>query len=362
MSEKRERNNFIELVRFSLCLIILIHHSGLCTETPSFFVSGLVAADAFFVITGYFTFKHFYGLTSDEPMRDSLLYSVNKVKKALPFAITGTVIVYILDFCATDITLQDKILSLQNLPFELSQVSLTGVIQITPIVFKNVPLWYLSAILIVLPLIAYAILKHRDLLKYFVWFLPLFIYAWFLNELGWLGYGDYTGFLHDGLFRATAGLLIGGASFFISEKIKNLPFRMWLKIIFTVFEFGGYLLFAYCCHRLSSTFDQVFAIYLFAMVFTISVSEIGYTSCVCKGAFGSIAQTLGKISLPIYCLHWPVYRYIEAFVSVELPYWVIIGVTLIVTTLISFAIMGWVDVFKKKDFRFLFIKGEVTHG
>ena len=49
--------------------------------------------------------------------------------------------------------------------------------------------------------------------------------------------------------------------------------------------------------------------YLIALLLLMAFSGLGYTSCVS----GKVFDFLGKMSMPIFCIHWGVYKYIESF-------------------------------------------------
>ena len=54
----KKNNLYIELLRFIFCIIICLHHSAYVAPGTNLAPSGGLVADAFFMLTGYFTFRH----------------------------------------------------------------------------------------------------------------------------------------------------------------------------------------------------------------------------------------------------------------------------------------------------------------
>ena len=81
--------------------MIVIHHAGLLGESgASLLPSAGVIADAFFMMSGYYTCRHILKHMDEieEPFRYSLKYTLSKIRKVLPYTSFGIIIIYFLDF------------------------------------------------------------------------------------------------------------------------------------------------------------------------------------------------------------------------------------------------------------------------
>lgn len=88
------------------------------------------------------------------------------------------------------------------------------------------PLWYLSAMLILLPLFYSAMLKCRNFFLYVLCpVLVLLIYGWFSVTTQHIDrWQDWNGLFFVSLPRAWAGLSLGGLVYCAAKKLKSLKF------------------------------------------------------------------------------------------------------------------------------------------
>ncbi len=340
------KNSYIELIRFILCLIILVHHSGFVSaDGTTFFPSGGLAADAFFMITGYFTIRHLEKQQNvGEPMAFSMKYTLKKMLRLLPFAATGVVIVYLYYIVKSpsDSTIMDYIINFQNLPFELTLLPMTGVINADLGVYRNAPLWFLSSMMIALPVIVYVAVRFKDVFKnYLVWFVPMFIQGYMVQTFGGAcPWQQYSGFFYSGVLRALAGITMGGAIFYASAAVsrKLEDSKTVTRVLLTIVEIGLLLFSIYYFHRKLTGYDEVFTLYMIGVMLTLALSGVTYTSRI----QGKIWEFLGKLTLPIYCMHWGIYQWVAAYAG-GLGYVPCIGLTFVICAVLSIVMIVLVD-------------------
>ncbi len=155
----------IELMRFLVMLLIMGHHLYHIGLEGTYLTRNCwVWVDFYFIISGAFTYVHFqvHSKVADGEGSEALAYTLRKFKKFLIPVISTVVIQY----CLNALTqmqcwnVKEFIKGMLYLPYEVMLLSSSGIVN--PMV---APIWYLSAMFIVLPLVAYLIQAHKELWK-----------------------------------------------------------------------------------------------------------------------------------------------------------------------------------------------------
>lgn len=357
---KVKKNNYIEFLRFIFCIIILFHHSGFVSKTGNgIFPSGGVLADTFFMLTGYFACAHLErkDISVESPLRYSIKYTLSKIKRVLPYTTFGILIIYIHEFLhINDLTLGVIVNKLYHMAVELLLLPTTGIIKLDLITLRNAPLWYLSALLLALPVVMFIAIKWNWIFKnIIVWVVPLCIQMWFVIRFGgalpWL---DFVGFVNSGVIRGFSGIIMGFGIYYASSFIKNLlcdgkgirggqmdiakkylsrqkaEVGRGTKIMLTIVELSLLVTALFSTYNGVRSYGEVVTIYILYIMLTISLSGMSYTSDMKIKAF----SYLGKLSLPIYCIHWGIYRLAAGYLT-RFDYAVAVSIVLIVCVLTS---------------------------
>lgn len=313
----KKKNLFIELLRFIFCLIILFHHSGFLTEGDfPFKQGGLYAVEFFFILTGALAIKH---IENDKPkekeMAYSVRYTIRKLGRVFPYAATGIVLSYIWNLLNKDpsLGLKDKLWGIWNIVLELLYLPMLKIMDTGLNTYMDAPLWYLSVLLIVLPVVLYMAIKIRDVYRnYLSYVLALGIYAFLIQKFNSIGtWGNYIGVVDSGVLRGLAGIMLGTFAGYMSISIGSIgaKVRDVHRIILTIIELFGYIFSIYIFNSKVDGYTYLFAILILTVSIIISLSEISYTARINL----SFLEHLGKLSLPLYCLHWPVYKLIRLY-------------------------------------------------
>lgn len=352
----KKKNSYIELLRFLMCIVILIHHSGFVQDEDivMMFPFGALAADFFFMVTGYFAYAHLLGKEKSEvagtnTMKYWMNYTVGKLKRVLPFAAVGIVSIYALEFFwpreADPII--DRVLRLQNMPFELTLSPMLGVIPMTLYDLRNAPLWFLSAMFVALPLLMYLVSKYRDVfMHYVIWFLPPIAFCWMVtNYDGVCPWAQYSGIIYCGVIRAFADMMMGVSIYVAARALEKKLGEADITVKFpvTVCELALLALIGYEMHRMLAPYDQILVLYLIAIMLVIAFSGASLTSMINS----RFINYLGKLSMPIYCMHWGVYQYVAKFLRRSLGYWGSVGVTFAICVVLSVLLMLIIDAVAK---------------
>ncbi len=339
----KDKNYFIELLRFVFCTIIVLHHSAFMRPLGSsvLFKYGAFSVEFFYMLMGYFSIKHVEDhRDSVRGMTDATKYTVKKLIRLLPYTTIAIVGAYLPEFfIRSDLSLVERLKIFQNLPSELLIMPMTGQIDISLGSYRCAHLWFLSSMLIVLPIVMYLSVKCNDLFKgWLVWFLPFMLLGYIRFRWGGIFSWDvYGSFLYGGIIRAFADILLGGAVYYTVRVIKVKGFNPG-RLLRLVFSMGEMILLAFIifsCNRSEITaFDQMFVVMLTWAMLVISLSGISYSSVVFSGPLSFIWSFLGRVSMPIYCLHWTVFRYMLNGLFAGLGYWLKICINICICIMI----------------------------
>ena len=306
-----QKNNYIEFLRFLFCTIIVIHHSY------TVFPSGAFAVEFFYIITGYFAIKHINNDDRFSGMTSSVKYTVRKLLRLAPYTTLAIVGAYLLEFLYDrGIPLLDRLKVFQNLPSEMLLLPMTGQIEISFSTYRCPQFWFLSCMLIALPIVLFLASRFTDVFKgYLVWFLPFMLIAYIGNTSGSLfNWGSPGLFLYCGTIRALADLLLGGAAYYTVNAIKAQDKKKGTirRIIFTFIEIMFLVFVVYSCHRcVNIIYDQIFVLMIIWGMLVISLSGISYSDKLFSGFLTPVWQFLGRLSMPVFCLHITVFRYLN---------------------------------------------------
>ena len=314
MKTKDSRKTNIEMLRFIGSLIILTYHSTLLTGAENYYFSkGYLCVELYFMLSGYFLLRHIRekninGQYGSDLMKWSSHYTIRKLKGTFPYVVVGTIICYIWRYiCLRDVwTLQDMINEICFFPYEVTLLNLSG---LSP-VFADTPLWYLSALLIVMPIVGYVMARFEDVYEgWMSWMLPILIYGWMFLRYGGVNcWGNDRVFLL-GAIRALAGLTLGGGLYLFSNQIKEKNFsRTSTKIMMSLAEILGYIaMFCGMNGKIITADSVIIGIIFFTLA--LSLSGMGITEYLDSRFF----RWLGSLSLPIFCIHWGVLLMVEEF-------------------------------------------------
>ena len=350
--QKTNKNYYLELLRFIFCILILLHHSGLVSPDGSGLVpSAGVIADAFFIITGYFACRHVAGM-KEKPtgaIRYSVGYTLKKLIRVLPYSIFGVAIIYILELLHLgQASVREHITRLYTMLVEMLLLPMLGIMEVNLINLRNAPLWYLSATLIALPFVVLLALKGGKLFKYvLVWIIPLLLEIWMVMTYGgalpWMNRSPI--FIYTGAIRGFSSMILGCFVFYAAEYMSSIIDKKnkSVKVVLTLVEIGIFAFVLYSIINGIGGYIEVVIIYLLAIMLILVFGKVTYTSAIQIEWFG----ILGSLSLPIYCMHWGVYRWVGTYLGM-LPYIAKIIVTFVLCVAAALVLMEAIKIAKRK--------------
>lgn len=302
MVEVKKKNDYIELLRFVAAYVICSFHIF------KNFTQGFIMVEFFLILTGYLTMKHLKGRKIENKATYPVTYTLNKFKKIFPFTMISTAFAYyqIVLFYELDKEAMWKLLG--YLPGSLSFLQFTGAMPNNVVVAENYAvqyqmsglLWYIMALFVALPIMVMLVLWLDDKIGlWLVTFLPLLLYGIIIHsDMTLNGWHEAGGVYIYCDIRALAGLLMGGAVFYLSQWWGKREYTVAGKLGITIVELAtmiGVICYAW---KVTSPYD-IEVILLMVISLSITTSGKSYTSLI----HSRIIRFLGTLSLPIYCFH-----------------------------------------------------------
>lgn len=312
MNKTTSRRGDIELLRFIAAMVIVCHHSMHIQTENRICYGGWIFVEFFFLITGYFSTKHMIekDLTNE---KDVLGYVFRKIASIIPYAYLGIVLEY-LHFCiTTTLTLEQRIKSLADLFINFLFLNHLG----WGIFAFNGPLWYVQGILLVLPFVLLLLTKKSSLYKYYLcWIIPIMLYTVLMiwhDTLQWWT-GDFDTTVHC-LFRSCAAMMLGSFVYFISEYIRRIEIKRWLMALLRML---GYLLFigtVIIAFRSNARMLAMEVVLIFIIVLILLFSTNAWNDRIKERNYWDFINSfwcyLGRLSIPIFCLHVPIMKWVS---------------------------------------------------
>lgn len=332
---EKKRNGNIGLLKFLFCLMVICLHTNSLAKNNEFilFKTGNIAVEFFFIVSGYFlaqrALKEKYNKTNIG--KETIQFIWKKIKSFAPYLLLAFIVELTLRIIFTDISLYQLANSIWNLL--LLQVAGFNKYII------NIPIWYLSAMLISMAILYPIIKKYKY--NYIYLFSPLIV----ILGLGWL-FHDYTSLYSPftWIFLISKGLLVGfitlniGAIIYcLNECFIKIKFTKVAKALLTLFEVLGYsfiFLVSFFVERASMYSFHLLLLLIPLILISLSGHTLGQ-----KYLSNSFVYYLERLSLPMYiCHHMFVqivyyFRFFENF-SYYTNAFIVIGTTIVVSIIL----------------------------
>lgn len=341
-NSKNIRMAIVDLWKFIAAVMIMIHHLYYLSpafegkDYPGYF--SWIYVEFFFILTGYFTYRHFARQDSRENIvRSSLSYTWRKFKPFLPYTTIAVTLQYLLSAPYTELlqgNFRKFLYSFADYPLEVMLLGETHVSQ-----QRLVPIWFLSAMLIVFPLIGLLVqLKNKYLILLISGAYPLFYYGRVtLGNRVW----------PDDLLRAAAGLLLGVFLCVLCDIVREkqmIPQSQNVAKLLTAAEIVCMLLAFLFIIRADKSLWRVI-ILLFAAGLSVMLSRRSLTAKLKS----PVIAYLGKLSMPMFIWQWVTATIVIRLGQlVPLPTVVSVALYFVGTFVISAVSYQLVEAFRKK--------------
>ena len=297
----RHRASMLGLVKFIAAVAIVYFHTLL--GKPEHFSTLYLLVELFFFITGYYTFKHFQDRGTeisnddiDTKAKKALKYTGRKIRSLAPYILIAIVMHYVILLIPMIGNGWHAIFDIiKGLPFDLLLLN-------TQAGIANWPMWFVSAMVIVMPLFCLLCQsKNKHVLFVFSSLVCLIYYFKFYR---W-PYGQGVFYVAP-LIRAFMGMMMGVNIYVVAEKLSKAkmtkPQRVLLQICeIGVLAFSFVLMYARDNSVNVSTFRSLTILSFFVY---LCIFMSGQT--IASKISSPTMDFLEKISMVIFMIHIPI--------------------------------------------------------
>lgn len=292
------RLSMLGLVKFLAILAIVYFHLQPTSSAKCKWFRLYLLVEFFFIVSGYFTFKHFqkYSIsTTEDKSKRAIRYTVRRIKHFLPYLLVGMLIqISVRLYVTRGETLTSKIGIFLTAIFDSCFLSSQNGISTSP-------LWFMSALIIVTPIFAIICQTKRKDMLYIITALTTIIY-----------YGEFFGGDIIGtkaLVRALVGLLTGITVYGFSDYLSKCDYSKMRRLLLQFLEIAAIVVGVICLYpSVTSPYNVPYGkcFVLMTVIFlTIFLSRQTWTSRIRSQFF----DLLESISLAIFMTHYELALY-----------------------------------------------------
>ena len=350
MKEIKERNYYIDFLKFIFSVIIVFYHGWLFTGIVEggYFGRGYFAVDFYFIVTGFLFIKSVEKIIKKRPKEEVALLDIkfiwNKIKSLLPNIVFIFIIGYIIVY-------HNSILNIHNLFTDrnVTEFLLAGFLGEG--MWINTGCWYISVMILLLFILFPIAYKYKKNYNFYI--APLLIIATLgiikHFEINTLDPTLYKNIFINGFYKGVIFINLGVLAYELCNYLKKKETTKKQRITFTVIESILYLF------LLANMHYAIAGKYLIAILFFIAVaitfSNISYTA---KWFHSEKFQKLGKFGFILYLTNIPVRTltidmFNLSYHRMLLIYWLITILLSIISYLLSEVIIKKIK--EKRKFR-----------
>lgn len=344
MSGNKKKSQYVELTRFIGAIIILCHHSYLLVDRTQFF-GGWAFVEYFFMLTGYFTAFHFSDAEryKNDCEKQAVGYMKDKVLRIVPYAAVGVILGALYTFMQPH-SVDEKWVGIFSLPFNFFM--LRGSTFSNETYGFNAPIWYVTVIILFLPLIIMLMVKAKNIYKnYLCWFLPIILYGINVEFTGKACAWNVSIYEY---FRGIAGMMAGTFIYYLSEspRIQAINSNKSKKILCRFISCLMFIAYLWITIRFrGGGIDISGAVTLVTWFVACSVLFVK-ENIVNSSIIYNICIHLGKLSMPIFCIHHPIEQLVQQYIP-QVSYNKKLILCIILSIIISEIVIAVIQVIKK---------------
>lgn len=301
----------IEFWRFAFTVLVCLFHLEIYFGRQVFMPSGSSAVEFFFILAGFTmamsAARSYKGriapVSTQEAHAKAVDFVKNKLKAIYPILIVA-ILLYLITGPAMPGTKISKLEMLQNTEWEW--LMLVG----TPFgnqagVAPIVPLWFLTALIIVGYLYTFAIYKKYDFIKFAAPAVGVLFYIYFaMNAEKILDFFLPMGFFNAAMVRGIAEMSLGMSMYFLYEYLSKKKLGMVWRVLLTLLELYAIFRFFQLTIGQPLGVDNYRRIpYIMIIVLLSFLNITFFTQALNK--LGRLWRLAGSISLAMYLCHLP---------------------------------------------------------
>lgn len=217
------RNSIFDLSRFIAAICIMFFHINFVGWRNHPCMNGYIYVEFFYILSGYFTAKHFWKNNSKRVDKETIRYIINKYKNFLRFSIVPTILIYGI-FIYNDKTFSKGIVSaltaVSSMTLEILFLKIDNVF--------NGTIWFLAAMVIVLPVLSILLQTNKHVAFAICFVVAYYIYA-------------STGIVNNTVFpinclRAASAMSVGVVLCYLCDLADGYHLSKFKKWIMTVIQ------------------------------------------------------------------------------------------------------------------------------
>ena len=278
----------VDLTRFLCSLLIMAHHMNMLNFlSTGIFYNCWAWVDYFFILTGYFTRRHFENHpVSQSYSTEAMKYTWHKFKRYIPYEFAAVIWMDCLLFrqYSAVVGFAGALERFAGFPYEVLLLTSSGIAAA-----NLATIWFLSAMAITLPLLIYLMTSRKDLWNILSWMIPLLYY-------GRYGVNTAREWPND-LLRAFSCMALGTFLYVLVKAVQGIDWTNGRKMLLTLVEVAafGFAVYITVCNKS----------YLNLAALLFSVNIVGMLSgCSWTGSIkGRFLQMLGQMSMPMFLFH-----------------------------------------------------------
>ena len=258
------------------------------------FQQGYLGVEFFFIVSGYLMTKNALTKNEDNIGIKTFDYIWKKIKAFFPYVFIAFIIGIAVDGHYNHRTISEY----ANLIWNFLFVDMAIVIDTY---WVQGQVWYISAMLISMLILYPLIIKYKKNFIYIIApIIVLFVGGYISHTLGNLSKTTlWTGICRIGLLRGFFELALGSILYEVSDKIKNINFNKFGKIILTIIELLGFSAVLLIVNVKSQRYDFV-AVICMSISVAVAFSEKSLLLNLFNKKF---IYYLEKLSFPMYLHH-----------------------------------------------------------
>ncbi len=208
-AESTVRNGRIDLYKFLFAVVVAVYHFSCSYDGDDLpFTKGYMAVEFFFIVSGFFFAKSLDRVKEEEWLSGTLKYSKRKYMSIFPYHLFSLIFVFAYTFYEMQSNLKEAMLYFVEM---LPNVFLFQIMGFGNLGKANHE-WYLSAMLVVMFILAPLAIKLKD--KFFCWvalIVAFFTLGYLENYFGGSinAWYQYNGIICLGMLRAFAEICLG---------------------------------------------------------------------------------------------------------------------------------------------------------
>lgn len=329
MNIQKDRNYYIDFLRFIFSLMIVSYHSWAFTGIfgAGYFNRGYFAVDFYFIVTGFLFIKSVKKISEKKSKenigKQDLKFVWSRLKPLLPSLIVITILGYILVYYKN--ILDYHILFSDS---TISEIFFLGFIGNGMGI--NLGCWYISVMLMLFFLLFPLVYKYKKTYVYYI--APtIILFTFGLVRYQHINITDplVSNFIFiDGFYKGLIFINIGVLAYAFSNYLKKKEFTKKQKVVITILETLIYLF------LLANMHYGIAGSYLIAILFffniAITFSNQSYTAKIFKS---QKFQKLGKFGFLLYLANVPVRTFVQNNIQMSYHHTLIVywGITIVVS-------------------------------